>query len=66
MAQYKWFKKTFLFLVQTQPVLAWFTWNRKRKEKRFAAAYPRLERFIDELRSIRVPNKPLSHPVNRV
>ena len=66
MARYKWFKKIFLFCVQTRPMIAWYARNRKRKETNFAAAYPRLQKFVDELRSMKVPNKPLSHPVNRV
>lgn len=49
MAKFKWFRMLGLFFAQTRPAIAYFAWNRKRKEKKFAATYSRYERFIGKL-----------------
>lgn len=49
MAKFKWFRRIGLFLAQTKPAIAYLAWNRERKEKNFAAAYPKLERFVEKL-----------------
>ena len=53
MARFKWFRRLGLSLAQTRPAIAYFAWNRKRKEKKFAKAFPKLERFVDRLLSKR-------------
>lgn len=49
MARFKWFRRLGMSLAQTRPAIAYLAWNRKRKAKKFAATYRRLERFVDEL-----------------
>jgi hypothetical protein len=46
MARYKWFRRIGLRLAQTKPALAYFRWNRRRKEEGFSEAYKRQERFV--------------------
>lgn len=54
MARFKWFRRLSTLLAQTGPAITYFAWNRKRKESRFAAAYPRLESFVEKLSPTRL------------
>jgi coenzyme F420 hydrogenase subunit beta len=45
-SKFKWFRRFALALAQTPPAIAYFAWNRRRKEKKFSAAYSKHEAFV--------------------
>jgi coenzyme F420 hydrogenase subunit beta len=49
MSKFRWFRRFALFMAQTRPAIAYFAWNRERKEKRFSAAYAQHERFVEKV-----------------
>jgi coenzyme F420 hydrogenase subunit beta len=46
LANYKWFRKLGLRMAQLGPALAYFRWNRKRKERRYAEVFAKQEQFV--------------------
>jgi hypothetical protein len=49
LAKLRWFRRLCLFLAQTRPAITWLAWNRKRKARRHATAYGKLEKFVGQL-----------------
>lgn len=49
MARLRWVRKLALLAAQSRPAITYLAWNRRRKARRFAEAWPRLEKFAEEL-----------------
>jgi coenzyme F420 hydrogenase subunit beta len=49
MSNAKGFRRLALLLAQTAPAISYFAWNRRRKESRFSAAYPKYETFVEKI-----------------
>jgi coenzyme F420 hydrogenase subunit beta len=52
-SRYKWFRRISLRVCQTRPVIAYFAWNRGRKERKFASSYIGMEKFVETLHTIK-------------
>ncbi|MHC4148984.1 MAG: Coenzyme F420 hydrogenase/dehydrogenase, beta subunit C-terminal domain [Planctomycetota bacterium] len=53
MSNFKWFRRSALFLAQTRFALACFAWNRRRKERKFRVAYAKHEDFVERVSTAR-------------
>jgi len=51
MARFRWFRKVGVSIAQRKPVIAWLARNRMRKQKKFALAYPKLEKWVERFSS---------------
>ncbi len=49
MSNAKSFRRFALLLAQTAPAISYFAWNRRKKEKKFSAAYSKYEAFAERI-----------------
>lgn len=64
LSRHPWIRGLSLTLAQTPPALAYFRWNRRRKERAYAKEYPRRVAFADEIiKKSKLPTE--GHPTEK-